>query len=309
MANNKKAHGLGKGMGSLLENFDFDLNSIAEKTSEFSNKEINKTDSIVREISLSDISANTAQPRKGFDEEKLLELAESIKQQGVLQPILLEEIAPGKYLIIAGERRYRASKLAGLEKIPAIVKTFTDIARLEVALIENIQRENLNAIEEAQAYHYLMQKSGMTQEQISAKVGKNRSTIANSLRLVYLTDQMKDDVITGLYTAGHARAILSLRTPSDQKLLRDKIINNDLSVRDAEKQAELLNKGKKVVKKSKKAKPVEIQEVEDKFLASLGTKVEVKGSLKKGKLEIPYRNANELERIYKLIANESLFTD
>lgn len=309
MANNKKAHGLGKGMGSLLENFDFDLNGIAEKASELTGKENVKNESMVREISLDDISANTAQPRKGFDEDKLLELADSIKQQGVLQPIILEEIAPGKYLIIAGERRYRASKLAGLDKIPAIVKQFTDIAKLEVALIENIQRENLNAIEEAQAYHYLMQKSGMTQEQISSKVGKNRSTIANSLRLVYLSDQMKDDVISGVYSAGHARAILSLKNPADQILLREKIVNNELSVRDAEKQADLLNKGKKIVKKTKKTKSPEIQEVENKFLASLGTKVELKGTLKKGKLEIPFRNANELERIYKLLGNESLFED
>ena len=192
---------------------------------------------------------------------------------------------------------------------PVIVKSFSEVERIEVALIENIQRENLNSIDEAAAYQYLIQKSGLTQEEVAEKVGKKRSTVANSLRLLQLPDSMKDDVISGVLSAGHARAILSLVNPSDRALLRDKIIENELSVREAELEAEQLNQGKKIkVKKSTRAKDPYVQEVEDKFLEAFGTKVEVKGNLKKGKLVIQYSSRADLERLYKVLGkSEDLF--
>ena len=237
------------------------------------------------------------------------ELAESIKNQGVLQPLLVEKINDDCYIIVAGERRFRAAKLAGLKEIPVIVRSFTEIERIEVALIENIQRENLNSIDEAAAYQYLIQKSGLTQEEVAVKVGKKRSTVANSLRLLQLPDSMKDDVISGVLSAGHARAILSLVNPNDRVLLRDKIIEKELSVREAEEEAELLNQGKKVkIKRTSKTKDPYVQEVEDKLLEAFGTKVEVKGNLKRGKLVIQYSSKADLERLYKILGkSDDLF--
>ena len=260
-------------------------------------------------ISIDKIEANKEQPRKSFDDNTLQELAESIKNQGVLQPLLVEKINDDCYIIVAGERRFRAAKLAGLKEIPVIVRSFTEIERIEVALIENIQRENLNSIDEAAAYQYLIQKSGLTQEEVAVKVGKKRSTVANSLRLLQLPDSMKDDVISGVLSAGHARAILSLVNPNDRVLLRDKIIEKELSVREAEEEAELLNQGKKVkIKRTSKTKDPYVQEVEDKLLEAFGTKVEVKGNLKRGKLVIQYSSKADLERLYKILGkSDDLF--
>ena len=308
----KKTHGLGKGMGSLLGNFDFDITPdvVSKPTEKIT---VSMSDEDVKDrilsISIDKIEANKEQPRKSFDDNTLQELAESIKNQGVLQPLLVEKINDDKYVIVAGERRYRAAKLAGLKEVPVIVKSFSEVERIEVALIENIQRENLNSIDEAAAYQYLIQKSGLTQEEVAEKVGKKRSTVASSLRLLQLPDSMKDDVISGVLSAGHARAILSLVNPSDRALLRDKIIENELSVREAELEAEQLNQGKKIkVKKSTRAKDPYVQEVEDKFLEAFGTKVEVKGNLKKGKLVIQYSSRADLERLYKVLGkSEDLF--
>lgn len=308
----KKTHGLGKGMGSLLGNFDFDITpDVVTKPKEKITVSLSEEDVKDRIISVSidKIKANENQPRKSFDDNTLEELAESIKNQGVLQPLLVEKINDDCYIIVAGERRFRAAKLAGLKEIPVIVRSFTEIERIEVALIENIQRENLNSIDEAAAYQYLIQKSGLTQEEVAVKVGKKRSTVANSLRLLQLPDSMKDDVISGVLSAGHARAILSLVNPNDRVLLRDKIIEKELSVREAEEEAELLNQGKKVkVKRSTKAKDPYVQEVEDKLLEAFGTKVEVKGNLKRGKLVIQYSSKADLERLYKILGkSDDLF--
>lgn len=334
----KKSHGLGKGMGSLLDNFDYDL-PIAEEPATVNAgtpKEMEKAAPIAipvasdvkmakakeekpedknalssRIVSIDNVKPNVDQPRKHFDEDALGELALSIKSQGVLQPLLVEEYAPGLYSIIAGERRYRAAKLAGLKEIPVLVKNFTVMQRLEVALIENIQREDLNSIEEASAYQFLIQKSGLSQEQLADKVGKKRSTIANALRLLQLPDSMQDDVVSGALSAGHARAILSLVNPSDRMILRNRIIDNELSVREAETAAEELNKGQKLVLKRKKLKQKDpdIQAAEDKFLHVFGTRIELRGSLKHGKIEIPYTSSYELERIYKLLSTDPLFEE
>ena len=308
----KKSHGLGKGMGSLLGNFDFDITpDVVSKPKEKITVSMSNDDIINRILSIpiDYIEANADQPRKSFDDNTLEELAESIKNQGVLQPLLVEKINDNKYVIIAGERRYRAAKIAGLKELPVIVKSFSEVERIEVALIENIQRENLNSIDEAAAYQYLIQKSGLTQEEVASKVGKKRSTVANSLRLLQLPDSMKDDVISGVISAGHARAILSLVNPSDRVLLRDKIIEKELSVREAELEAEQLNQGKKIkVKKASKTKNPYVQEIEDKFLEAFGTRVEVKGNLKKGKLVIQYSSKADLERLYKMLGkSENLF--
>ena len=308
----KKTHGLGKGMGSLLGNFDFDItpdvvSSPKEKiTVQVSEEDIKDR---VLYVSVDKITPNVNQPRKSFDDDSLAELSASIKNQGVLQPLLVEKITDDSYVIVAGERRFRAAKIAGLSEVPVIVKSFNEVQRIEVALIENIQRENLNAIDEAAAYQYLIQKSGLTQEEVAEKVGKKRSTVTNSLRLLQLPDQMKDDIISGVLTAGHARAILSLVNPNDRMLLRDKIIEKELSVREAEEEAQALNEGKKVkVKRTPKARDPYIQGVEDKLLEAFGTKVEVKGNLKKGKLVIPYASQSDLERLYRLLGkSEDLF--
>ena len=299
-------------MGSLLGNFDFDITpDVVAKPKEKITVSLSEEDIKDRIISVSidKIKANENQPRKSFDDNTLEELAESIKNQGVLQPLLVEKINDDCYIIVAGERRFRAAKLAGLKEIPVFVRSFTEIERIEVALIENIQRENLNSIDEAAAYQYLIQKSGLTQEEVAVKVGKKRSTVANSLRLLQLPDSMKDDVISGVLSAGHARAILSLVNPNDRVLLRDKIIEKELSVREAEEEAELLNQGKKVkVKRASKTKDPYVQEIEDKLLEAFGTKVEVKGNLKRGKLVIQYSSKADLERLYKILGkSDDLF--
>ena len=299
-------------MGSLLGNFDFDItpdvvSSPKEKiTVQVSEEDIKDR---VLYVSVDKITPNVNQPRKSFDDDSLEELSASIKNQGVLQPLLVEKITDDSYVIVAGERRFRAAKIAGLSEVPVIVKSFNEVQRIEVALIENIQRENLNAIDEAAAYQYLIQKSGLTQEEVAEKVGKKRSTVTNSLRLLQLPDQMKDDIVSGVLTAGHARAILSLVNPNDRMLLRDKIIEKELSVREAEEEAQALNEGKKVkVKRAPKARDPYIQGVEDKLLEAFGTKVEVKGNLKKGKLVIPYASQSDLERLYRLLGkSEDLF--
>ena len=322
-----KKHGLGKGMGSLLSGFDYDAQIENIALSENDKEEAPVTPPSVSSsapghgevdlgervvyLPISSITANPNQPRKSFDEDSLNELAESIKSQGVIQPIIVEEYAPEKYSIIAGERRFRAAQIAGLNNIPGIVKNLGEIQRMEVSLIENVQRENLNPVEEAFAYQYLIQKSGYTQEEVAKKVGKSRSAITNSIRLLNLPDIIKDDLISGLITSGHARAILSLVNPSDQMLLRNKIVEGDLSVREAEALADDYNKGKKIIQKKKdKGKDPEVLLAEEKFISAIGAKVEIKGTLNRGRLMVRFRTQKELERIYAYLSNgDDLFEE
>lgn len=317
-----KKHGLGKGMGSLLSGFDYDaqIENVVLKEEEREEAPVippsfdpeKKDDGEkVLYIPLSSITPNPNQPRKSFDEDSLNELAESIRSQGVIQPIIIEEYAPGKHSIIAGERRFRAAQIAGLKNIPSIIKSFGEIQRMEVSLIENVQRENLNPIEEAFAYQYLIQKSGYTQEEVANKVGKSRSAVTNSIRLLNLPDIVKDDLISGMMTSGHARAILSLVNPADQILLRNKIIERDLSVREAEALADEYNKGRKIVQKKKeKGKDPDILFAEEKFINAIGAKVEIKGTLNRGRLMVRFRTQKELERIYSYLSNgEDLFDE
>jgi ParB family chromosome partitioning protein len=259
----------------------------------------------VKTVPLSRVRPNPNQPRKDFDEDSLRELADSIRGRGILQPILVEARDEG-FLIIAGERRWRAAKIAELTEIPVIVRSFSDQEKLEIALIENIQREDLSPIEEARAYKSLMDAASLSQEELSARVGKNRSTVANSLRLLKLPEDMQQALGTKDVTPGHARAILSVINPADQRILFGRIVSQGLSVREAENLAADLNKGvrgssNRTDEKVPKQKPPELREMEQKLLDVLGTKVQIKGSEKRGSISIEYFSMDDLERLFDLL--------
>ncbi|MGE4583091.1 MAG: ParB/RepB/Spo0J family partition protein [Sphaerochaeta sp.] len=309
-----KKHGLGKGIGSLMQDYSFD--SVLDSALGLQSVKHEQVGTQhVLEIPIDHIRANPNQPRKDFNQASLEELAQSIRREGILQPILVEEIAPDQYSIVAGERRFRASKLAGLSSVPVLVKDFNQMQRLEVSLIENIQRENLNPIEEAKAYAYLIQEAGITQDELAKRMGKNRSTISNSIRLLQLSSSMQQDLLQGKFSAGQARAILSVVNPADREILYRTVLEKELSVRATEQLAAQFNQGKRAAYQAKKkrtkkslAKSPDVLAVEDKFLHVIGSQVEVKGSLAKGKLEIPYTSTEELERLYQLLApNQELF--
>ena len=290
-----KKKALGQGLDALLGN-DIDLENP------------HASNDGVRFISLEKLKPNPDQPREHFDPESLSELADSIRQQGVIQPILAEQRVDGSYLVVAGERRWRASRMAGLDEVPVIVRDFSPEQKLEIALIENVQREDLTPLEEARAYHHLMDALGLSQQEVADKVGKKRSTVANSLRLLKLPEAMRLSVETGQITAGHARALLSVTNPGDQELLFAKIINQAISVREAEAAATDMNRGHKGSDRSGPAKnPVktnrdpEMDSLEQKFIEILGTKVSMRGDLSKGKLEISWFNREDLDRIYELL--------
>lgn len=254
----------------------------------------------VREIELGLIKPNPYQPRTEFDKEKLEELATSIKEHGVIQPIIVRKQDDG-YELVAGERRWRAAQKAGISKIPAIIKEYSDGQMLEIALLENLQREDLNPIEEAQAYKKLMEDLGITQEKLSKRIGKSRSVIANSVRLLNLPEEIQQLLAEGKITTGHARALLSLDNQQTQKELALAILEKDLTVRDIEK---LVKKPKRDGKpKKEKVDPV-MSQLEDRLEQFFGTKVKVKSGKKKGKIEIEYYSEEDLERILELVMGE-----
>lgn len=257
-------------------------------------------------LEVSRLVPNPHQPRKEFKPEALEELAASIRSKGVLQPILVEPREDGSYTIVAGERRYRAALLAGLTRVPAIIRTFTEQERLEIALIENLQREDLTPIEEAKAYRTLMETSGLSQEELAERIGKNRSTIANTLRLLKLPEDMQEAIHSGSLSPGHARAILSIVNPADMRILFNRILAKGLSVREAETMAAELNKGSRAAGPEKessfpKQRPLELQEMEQRLLNVLGTKVRIRGNGKKGTIEIAYFSTDDLERILEIL--------
>lgn len=255
------------------------------------------------------LKPNPHQPRTKFSEEQLNELADSIREHGVLQPVTIEDAGDGMFYIIAGERRTRASLILGLEKIPVQLKKYSDEKKLEIALIENIQRADLNAIEEAQAYYKLMELSGLTQDDVAKRVGKQRSTVANALRLLKLPDDMQDSLTNGQISAGHARAILSVENTTNQRTLFGKIVAESLSVRKAEELAKNLNEGR-VVKKDggsaapEKARDPNVEALEQQFINALGTKVTLKGSMSRGSLVIDFFSRSDLDRIYDILTRE-----
>lgn len=289
-----KSKGLGKGIGALLS-----TEGIPENTG----------DSVV-ELKINDVSPNTDQPRKDFDEEKLNELAASIKENGVIQPIIVQRRDNG-YRIVAGERRWRASRIAGLKVIPAIIRDLTDQQTMEQALIENLQREDLNPVEEALAMQALIKTHKLTQEQLAKKLGKPRATIANTLRLMNINESLLDFIRSGELTAGHAKAILSLKDEEDQRRVADVIMTKDMSVRQAEEYVK-----KYVWAKENNAEPKEkreidpqvrlsIKEVETRLKKCLGSRVKIKVTDQdsgKGKIVIDYKDNEDLDRIISLIS-------
>ena len=254
---------------------------------------------VVMELELTRIVPNEYQPRKDFKEDALRELAGSIKSKGVIQPIIVRASENGGYSIIAGERRYRASIIAGLKKIPAIVRDAAPEELLEMALIENIQREDLNPIETAEAYARLVREFKLTQEQAADKVGKERSTVANFLRLLALPADIKKDIRQGALSMGHAKAILSLEGAARQMALRREILSRGLSVREAESAAKRLKSPGRVVKR--KEPSAQLSMLEDELKKRLGTKVRIKANGRRGRIEIEYYSADEFERLLELL--------
>ena len=255
------------------------------------------------------LKPNPHQPRQVFDEAELKELSDSIVEHGIVQPIIIEDAGDGTFYIIAGERRTRAAKIVGLKKVPVQLRKFSDEKKLEVALIENVQRSNLNPIEEAQAYYELMKVGGLNQDEVAQKVGKGRPTVANALRLLKLPEDMQNSLIVGQITSGHARALLSVENPADQRVLFGKIIASNLSVRQAEAQAASLNDGGRASKSSAKKDGARVRDpdiisIEQKFMETLGTKVSLNGGLDKGQLVIDYFSRADLDRLYQAIIKE-----
>lgn len=254
-------------------------------------------------VNISAIEPSGSQPRKIFNEEQLDELAKSIKNYGVLQPLLVQKNGE-RYELIAGERRWRAAKLAGLREVPVIVREYTKQQTMEIALIENVQRADLNPIEEAKAYQMLIQEFGLRQEDVAERVSKNRATITNSMRLLKLDERVQEMLIENRITSGHARALLSLENDEKQYQIALKIAENNLSVRDVEKLVKELLNPKKPRKKSEDDESLEIffKDLEDKLKEVMGTKVSINRKDKnKGRIEIEYYSSAELERLIELL--------
>lgn len=263
---------------------------------------VNDDDKVI-EVSLSQLRPNPYQPRKTFDEESIKELAESIKQHGVIQPIIVRTVLKG-YEIIAGERRFRASQYCGNKTIPAVVRTFTDQQVMEIALIENLQREDLNAIEVAVAYQALIDKFKLTQEELSMKVGKSRSHIANFVRLLSLPSDIKDNVSRGTLSMGHARALVGIKDEKIQKELAELTVAQEWSVRDLEEAIQKLDTKKqpeqKAAVKQKKRDPY-IDHLEESLRERFKTTVKIKQQKDKGKIELQYYSKQDLERLLELL--------
>ncbi len=302
--------GLGKGLGALLAetNNQDEKTPVSEKKSAVKNTTpASSSQDFYIDIDL--LKPNPQQPRTEFDKDALMELSESIKEHGIIQAVLVEEVGDGSYYIIAGERRTRAAKLAGLKELPVRVQKFTEQKKLEVALIENIQRENLSPLEEAKAYHNLMELANITQEDVAKRVGKNRSTVANALRLLKLPEDMQKSLLDGTLSAGHARAILSVINPSNQRILFARILGGGFSVREAEAQATEMNEGKKdlpVKNKPKVAKKdADYAFLENQLIESLSTKVSLNGNFDKGTITIEYFSRDDLDRLYEILISKT----
>ena len=286
-----KNRGLGKGLGALIPELEEDnLSPQAE-------------------VAIELIEPNPYQPRKEFSDEKLAELAESIKAHGIIQPLLVRELQ-GKYQLIAGERRLRAAKLVGLPTVPIVIRELSEQSMMEIALVENLQREDLNPIEEAIAYQRLMDEFQVTQEEVAKKVGKSRPAIANTLRLLNLPQEVQDDLANGMLTMGHARALLGLRTSEEQKQAWKQIQEQELSVRATEELIHRLNETpivsretKKAIPKKSSSKDPNITDIEDQLQQVLGTKVIIKTIGIGGKIEINFYSEEDFERICEKLNN------
>ncbi|MBR5155232.1 MAG: ParB/RepB/Spo0J family partition protein [Clostridia bacterium] len=297
----KTKKGLGRGLGAFFD--DVEAVPVVQPVKVAETSEDAADQGVVR-LKIRDIEPNPNQPRKVFNKEKLQALADSIREHGLIQPVLVKKESNGMHLIIAGERRWRAAKLAGLKEVPCILGEYSEKEVMEIALIENLQREDLNPIEEAEGYQKLMETFSLTQEEVAERVGKSRSAVANSMRLTNLSDKLKKMVSNGDLTQGHARALLPLENESDRLALAEKIIKEGLNVRQTENavSAILKAKGEKPVKKSVD-KNIEnyFKNLADDLSSRLGTKVSIKYGKKRGKIEIEYYNNSDLENILKKI--------
>ena len=296
-----KRNGLGKGLDSLIPN----KNEKKPKTSakiddrEKKEEEVLKSGEIM--VKINQVEPNRDQPRKDFDEDALVELADSIKQFGILQPLIVQK-KKDYYEIIAGERRWRAAKIAGVKEVPVIVKEFTDQEIVEISLIENIQRENLNPIEEAMAYKRLLEEFNLKQDEVAERVSKSRTAVTNSMRLLKLSPRVQQMIVDDMISTGHARALLAIDDEEQQYMLANKIFDEKLSVRETEKLVKTLKNPKREVKKTIIEHTFVYENLEEQMKNIIGTKVSVNPKANgKGKIEIEYYSEEELERIYDLI--------
>lgn len=286
--------GLGKGLDALIPKGVVDTNS---------NVMDEKAAAPDRFVKISMVEPNRDQPRKNFDEDALQGLADSIKQFGVISPILVQD-RKDYYQIIAGERRWRAAMMAGLKEVPVIIRDYTEQEIEEISLIENIQREDLNPIEEAQAYKRLMEKFKLKQDELAERVSKSRTAVTNSMRLLKLTDKVQEMLIEEMISSGHARALLAVEDGEQQYMLAQKALDERLSVREIEKLVKNLNKPKIEKKKAEKQSAI-YHDIEEKLKSSLGTKVVINAKdNEKGKLEIEYYSMDDLQKIIDLLMAE-----
>ena len=276
----KKTHGLGRGLDSLFAGAEDWGTSI-------------------QEIPVGELDPNPDQPRRTFGEESISQLADSIREQGVLQPLLVAPTGGGRYMIIAGERRFRAGRMAGLETLPCIVKDIDVIRQREIALIENLQREDLNPIEAARGVKALMDQCGYTQEKIGERLGKSRPAIANMIRLLQLPDEVTEMVKDGLLSAGHARVLAGIPEKEEQLRLARKAVDEGLNVRRMEQLAKAT--GSKPKKKIPKQLPAELSELQDKIRLKTGLKSTLSGSIRKGRIVLQYSTREELERLNDIL--------
>ena len=292
----KAVRGLGKGLDSLIPA------SVpkAESVQDTVKSEDNTQGTYVK---ITKVEPNREQPRKNFDEDALQELADSIKQYGIVEPLIVQD-RKTYYEIIAGERRWRAAKLAGLKEVPVIIRNYTEQEIVEISLIENIQREDLNPIEEAQAYRRLLTEFNLKQDEVAERVSKSRTAVTNSMRLLKLCDEVQQMIIDDMITTGHARALITIEDPEQQYTIAQKVFDEKLSVRDVEKLVKNLNKPEKVKKEvvADKALEAVYQDLEEKLKQSLGTKVSIasKGD-GSGRLEIEFYTHDDLEKITDLL--------
>lgn len=302
-----KRNGLGKGLDSLIPD------KSVKTSKKPANIEINKQDKTDERangtgetlVKINQVEPNRDQPRKDFDEDALLELSDSIKQFGILQPLLVQK-KKDYYEIIAGERRWRAAKLAGLKEIPVVIKTYTDQEIVEISLIENIQRENLNPIEEAMAYKRLLEEFSLKQDEVAERVSKSRTAVTNSMRLLKLSGRVQQMIVDDMITTGHARALLAIDDEEQQYLIANKIFDEKLSVRETEKLVKALKNPKKVQKVEKVENAFIYDNLEEKMKNIMGTKVNVNQKANgKGRIEIEYYSEDELERIFDMIMSIS----
>jgi len=287
-----KRGGLGKGLDAL----------ISEKPMEKKKAKAEEVNSdSTREISINEIEPNKNQPRERFDEDGLVDLADSIKQHGIFQPIIVTKGENGFYQIVAGERRWRAAKMAGLKTIPALVREYSDLEILEISLLENLQRENLNPIEEAKTYKRFMDEFHMKQDEVAEKVSKSRATVANSLRLLNLDGRVQEMLIEEMISMGHARALLAISDGNNQYSLATEVFDKKLSVREVEKLVKKYNENKPEKHKETVVRDFLYNDLENNLKEILGSKVNICDKNGKGKIEIEYYSKDDLDRIYDLL--------